>query len=63
MAHKLDRGDHVVAILMDTLKAFVNDCLPPSLITEKVTAYDLKLFILVGWDRSFRLLIGPPRLN
>ena len=21
---------------------------------------DLKLFILVGWDRSFRLLLGPP---
>ena len=24
---------------------------------------DLKLFISVGWDRSFRLLLGPPRLN
>ena len=24
---------------------------------------DLKLFILVGWDRSFRLLPGPPGLN
>ena len=24
---------------------------------------DLKLFILVGWDRSFRLLLGPPGLN
>ena len=23
----------------------------------------LKLFILVGWDRSFRLLLGPPGLN
>ena len=23
---------------------------------------DLKLFILVGWDRSFRLLLGPPVL-
>ena len=23
---------------------------------------DLKLFILVGWDRSFRLLLGPPGL-
>ena len=22
-----------------------------------------KLFILVGWDRSFRLLLGPPGLN
>ena len=21
---------------------------------------DLKIFILVGWDRSFRLLLGPP---
>ena len=26
-------------------------------------ASDLKLFILVGWDRSFRLLLGPPGLN
>ena len=24
---------------------------------------DLKLFILVGWDRSFRLLLCPPGLN
>ena len=24
---------------------------------------DLKLFILFGWDRSFRLLLGPPGLN
>ena len=24
---------------------------------------DLKLFILIGWDRSFRLLLGPPGLN
>ena len=24
---------------------------------------DLKLFILVGWDRSFRLLLGPPGFN
>ena len=24
---------------------------------------DLKLFILVGWERSFRLLLGPPGLN
>ena len=24
---------------------------------------DLKLFILVGWDRSFCLLLGPPGLN
>ena len=24
---------------------------------------DLKLFILVGWDRSYRLLLGPPGLN
>ena len=24
---------------------------------------DLKLSILVGWDRSFRLLLGPPGLN
>ena len=23
----------------------------------------IKLFILVGWDRSFRLLLGPPVLN
>ena len=24
---------------------------------------DIKLFILIGWDRSFRLLLGPPGLN
>ena len=24
---------------------------------------DLQLFILVGWDRSVRLLLGPPGLN
>ena len=24
---------------------------------------DLKLFILVGWDRNFQLLLGPPGLN
>ena len=24
---------------------------------------DLKLFILVGWDRSFRMLLCPPGLN
>ena len=24
---------------------------------------NLKLFILVGWDRSFRLLLGSPGLN
>ena len=24
---------------------------------------DLKLFILVGWDRKFRLLLGPLGLN
>ena len=24
---------------------------------------DLNLFILVGWDRSFRLLLGPLGLN
>ena len=31
-----------------------------------VRLYDglhLKLFSLVGWDRSFRLLLGPPGLN
>ena len=24
---------------------------------------DIKLFILVGWDQSFRLLLGQPGLN
>lgn len=32
----LDRGDHVTAILMDLSNAF--DCLPPSLIRDKLTA-------------------------
>ena len=35
----LDRGDHVAAILMDLSKAF--DCLPHSLIRDKLTAYGL----------------------
>ena len=34
--------------------------------TKRLWVYggpDLKLFILVGWDWSFRLLLGPPGLN
>ena len=30
---------------------------------DRASDSNLKLFILVGWDRSFRLLLGPPGLN
>ena len=39
-------------------------CLPHNLKKEFFFSFfDLKLFILVGCDRSFRLLLGPPGLN
>ena len=41
----LDRGDHVAAILMDLSKAF--DCLPHSLIKDKLTVYGLSKMQLV----------------
>ena len=34
-----DRGDHVAAVFMELFKAF--DCLPPCLITDKLTACGL----------------------
>ena len=48
-------------ITVDGFAALFN-CTP----VDRVSDYDgpdLKLFILVGSDRSFRLLLGPPGLN
>ena len=48
-------------IMVDSFAALFN-CMP----LDRASDYDgldLKLFILVGWDRSFRLLLGPPGLN
>ena len=39
------------------------NCTPVDRASDSMTALDLKLFILVGWDQSFRLLLGPPGLN
>ena len=45
-------------ITADSYSALFN-CTP----VDRASDPDLKLFILVGWDRSFRLLLGPPGLN
>ena len=37
------------------------NCTPADRASDSMMA--LKLFILVGWDLSFRLLLGPPGLN
>ena len=39
------------------------NCTPVGRVVRLHDGPDLKLFILVGWDRSFRLLLGPPGLN
>ena len=44
-------------ITVDNFAAFFN-CRPAGVILYD--GPDLKLFILVGRDRSFRLLVGPP---
>ena len=46
-------------IMLDSFAALFN-CTPGG---SGVTLYDgpdIKLFILVGWDRSIHLLLGPP---
>ena len=48
-------------ITVDSYAALFN-CTPVDRASDSMMA-DLKLFILVGWDRSFRLLLGPPGLN
>ena len=48
-------------IMVDSFAALFN-CTP----VDRASDYDgpdIKLFILVGWDRSYRLLLGPPGLN
>ena len=49
-------------ITVDGYAALFN-CTPVDRASDSMMAPDLKPFILVGWDRSFRLLLGPPRLN
>ena len=49
-------------ITVDGFAALFN-CTPVDCAADSMIAPDLKLFILVGWDRSFRLLLGPPGLN
>ena len=49
-------------ITVDGYAALFN-CTPVDPASDSMMAPDLKLFILVGWDRSFRLLLGPPGLN
>ena len=39
------------------------NCTPVIRASDFYDGPDLKLFILVGWDRSFRLLLGPLGLN
>ena len=49
-------------IMVDSFAALFN-CMPVDRALDSMMAPDIKLFILVGWDRSFRLLLGPPGLN
>ena len=49
-------------ITVDGYAALFN-CTPVDWASDSMMAPDIKLFILVGWDRSFRLLLGPPGLN
>ena len=49
-------------ITIDNFAALLN-CTPEDRASDYMMAPDLKLFILVGWDLSFRLLLGPPGLN
>ena len=46
----------------DSFAALFN-CTPVDRASGLYDSPDLKLFILVGLDRSFRLLIGPPGIN
>ena len=48
-------------ITVDNFAALFN-CTPADRVSDS-DGPDLKLFILVGLDRSFRLLLGPPGLN
>ena len=48
-------------ITVDDYAALFN-CTPVDRASDFMMARP-KLFILVGWDRSFRLLLGPPGLN
>ena len=46
-------------IMVDSFATLFN-CTPVDRASDSMNGPDLKLFILVGWDRSFRLLLGPP---
>ena len=49
-------------ITVDCYAALFN-CTPVDRASDFIMAPTPKLFILVGWDRSFRLLLGPSGLN
>ena len=49
-------------ITVDGYAALFN-CTPVDRASVSMMAPNLKLLILVGWDRSFRLLLGTPVLN
>ena len=49
-------------ITVDGFAALLN-CMPVEQGIRLHYGPDVKLFILVGWDRSFRLLVGPQALN
>ena len=49
-------------ITVDGYAALFN-CTPVDRASDSMMAPTKKLFILVGWDRSFRPLLGPPGLN
>ena len=49
-------------IMVDSFAALFN-CTPVDWASDSMMAPDLKLLILVGWDRSFHLLLGTPGLN
>ena len=49
-------------ITVDDYAALFN-CTPVDRASDSMMAPTQKLFILLGWDRSFRLLLGPPGLN
>ena len=49
-------------IMFDSFAALFN-CTPVDRGVRLYDGPDIKLFILVGWDRIFRLLLGPPGIN
>ena len=52
----------IYPITVDNFPELFN-CMPVDRASRPYDGPDLKLFILVGWDRSFRLLLAPLGLN